>query len=186
MRVRSRFMRAFRSSSNQTLKRAAQTFYEELVQVGMEPGWPSSLPIMPMKQGSAGAERDGHGVARRVSTRRLHPFTLRSLGIDVDVLPPEAVRDVVDVVNKARTGVIDQATLLKELDDIGVSASEDAVKVLLETPLQPGRKLFTEQHAAQEAMDGIQISLRRRPRQGCQRRRRWMWYRKRCRRRPRR
>ena len=31
------------------------------------------------------------------------------------------------------------------------------MKVLLETPLQPGRKLFTEQHAAQEAMDGIQI-----------------------------
>lgn len=155
MRVRS-FYAGFQKFFKPNLKRAAQTFYEELVQVGMEPGMAKQFADHAYEVGVLG--RNEMATALRESINAATPpFTLRSLGIDVDVLPPEAVRDVVDVVNKARTGVIDQATLLKELDDIGVSASEDAVKVLLETPLQPGRKLFTEQHAAQEAMDGIQI-----------------------------
>ncbi|TXH54647.1 MAG: hypothetical protein E6Q97_10395 [Desulfurellales bacterium] len=154
-KVRS-FYAGFQKFFKPNLQRVAQTFYDELVQVGMDPGLAKQFMDHAYEVGTLGRSEMATALRESINAAT-PPFTLRSLGIDVDVLPPDAVRDVVEVVNKARVGVIDQATLLKELDDIGVSASEDAVKVLLETPLQPGRKLFTEQHAAQEAMDGIQI-----------------------------
>ena len=68
--------------------------------MGMEPGLAKQFADHAYEVGILG--RNEMATALRESINAATPpFTLRSLGIDVDVLPPDAVRDVVDVVNRA-------------------------------------------------------------------------------------